>query len=75
MRWSSASTWCSSSPSWSASASSPSTPPPNHPQTCGKVERFHQTLKRFLARQPPLRSLAELQLQLDTADDGSLLRR
>jgi len=24
---------------------------PNHPQTCGKVERFHQTLKRYLARQ------------------------
>jgi transposase InsO family protein len=24
-----------------------------HPQTCGKVERFHQTLKRWLAKQPP----------------------
>jgi transposase InsO family protein len=23
-----------------------------HPQTCGKVERFHQTLKRWLAKQP-----------------------
>jgi hypothetical protein len=38
---------------------------PNHPQTCGKVERFHQTLKRYLARQPPAASLAVLQLQLD----------
>jgi transposase InsO family protein len=38
---------------------------PNHPQTCGKVERFHQTLKRYLARQPPAESLAALQLQLD----------
>jgi transposase InsO family protein len=39
---------------------------PNHPQTCGKVERFHQTLKRYLAKQPPSASLAILQLQLDT---------
>ena len=38
---------------------------PNHPQTCGKVERLHQTLKRFLAQQAPARSLAQLQLQLD----------
>ncbi len=39
---------------------------PYHPQTCGKVERFHQTLKRYLQRQASPESLAHLQLQLDT---------
>jgi transposase InsO family protein len=38
---------------------------PGHPQTQGKIERFHQTLKRWLARQPAARDLAALQAQLD----------
>jgi transposase InsO family protein len=39
---------------------------PYHPQTCGKIERLHQTLKRYLARQPAARTIGELQTQLDT---------
>jgi Integrase core domain len=38
---------------------------PNHPTTCGKVERFHQTLKRWLIRQPRATNLTQLQTQLD----------
>ena len=48
---------------------------PYHPQTCGKVERFHQTLKRFLRKQSPAGSLAELQFQLDGFRDYYNSRR
>lgn len=38
---------------------------PYHPQTCGKVERFHQTLQKWLSAQPPAGSIEELQTLLD----------
>jgi transposase InsO family protein len=38
---------------------------PNHPQTQGKIERFHQTQKRWLAQQPTATTIIELQAQLD----------
>jgi transposase InsO family protein len=38
---------------------------PGHPQTQGKIERFHQTLKRWLGQQPAATNLAGLQAQLE----------
>jgi hypothetical protein len=39
---------------------------PNHPTTCGKVERFQQTMKKWLLTQPDQpRTIAQLQTLLD----------
>ena len=42
---------------------------PNHPQTQGKVERFQQTLKDWLAKQPQPATLRQLQQLLDEFRD------
>jgi putative transposase len=41
---------------------------PYHPQTCGKNERIHSTLKKWLRARPRAADLAELQRQLDAFD-------
>lgn len=38
---------------------------PHHPQTCGKNERAHQTLQKWLAARPPASTLDELQNLLE----------
>ncbi|MCU1602616.1 MAG: transposase [Frankiales bacterium] len=42
---------------------------PNHPQTQGKVERFQQTLKDWLSKQPQPATLRQLQKLLDEFRD------
>jgi transposase InsO family protein len=41
---------------------------PHHPQTCGKNERFHQTFKRWLVKQPPPDTVEDLQRLADRFD-------
>ena len=49
---------------------------PNHPTTCGKVERFQQTLKKWLRAQPDQpTTIAELQALLDAFVDEYNHRR
>lgn len=38
---------------------------PGHPTTCGKVERFQQTMKNYLRQQQPANNLVELQNLID----------
>lgn len=38
---------------------------PYHPQTCGKIERWHQTLKKHLRTRPLAETIDELQGQID----------
>ena len=43
---------------------------PHHPTTCGKVERFQQTLKKWLRAQPQQpHTITQLQALLDTFTD------
>ena len=48
---------------------------PNHPTTCGKIERFHQTLKRWLTAHPTPATIDELQALCDRFVDAYNHRR
>jgi transposase InsO family protein len=53
----------------------PITSRPFHPQTCGKIERFHQTLKKWLRPKPLATDITELQTQVDEFVDHYNTRR
>ncbi len=46
-----------------------------HPQTCGKNERAHQRVQKWLQRRPAAGAIAELQALLDVYRDGFNNRR
>lgn len=48
---------------------------PNHPTTCGKVERFQQTLKKWLRTHPAPDTITELQTHIDAFIDTYNHRR
>lgn len=48
---------------------------PYHPQTCGKNERIHATLKRWLRARPTAETLTELQSLVDAFDEHYNHRR
>jgi len=48
---------------------------PNHPTTCGKVERFQQTMKRWLRAQSPATTVTDLQAHLNAFVDDYNQRR
>lgn len=47
----------------------PITSTPRHPQTCGKVERFHHTTKKWLQAQEPPATFTQLNNQLEAFVD------
>lgn len=47
----------------------------NHPKTCGKNERAHQRVEKWLGRRPPAADLAELQELLDSYREAYNNRR
>lgn len=53
----------------------PMTSSVGHPQTCGKNERAHSTVQKWLRRQPAAGTLEELQAQLDAYRDHYNHRR